>query len=1285
MQIFPNRNCRDASQIDSLEGKCGQPPALPGAPVAVMLPAVMTLRNYLRLSLCALLFGLPAAMAAAQAGAPQHARIAAHPDLTPATRLAGHLPDWVTPAADAGSVPDETPLRLTLLLARAPALQSAFEQLLADQQDPQSAGFHQWLTPAQIGEQYGPTPDDIHAITSWLTARGLTVQSVSPSRTFIETSGSAFAVAQAFSTSFHRYRFQSASGTELRLSATQEPAIPLAFAGVISAVHGLTDIPLRPHHRSQPAEPRKGNPLSQQSLAPLSSNSTNTTHYLFPGDVAKIYDITPVTAAGNTGAGVKVAIVAQSDITNADINAFLSLAALPSKTPNVVLVPGSTDPGLVAGDEDESTLDVTRVLSIATGSQADLVVAAGSAGGVDASMQYEVNTLVDPVMSVSYGACEKNAGPSAVNFYNALFSQGAAEGISIFISSGDSASSGCSSAFHAPTATEALNMGNFLCSSSYVTCVGGTEFADASSYSTYWSPTNSATGYTSAFGYIPEGAWNEPTNSSGSFIVAGSGSGPSAYITKPSWQTGAGVPADGFRDTPDVAFSASGHDGYYACLAYLGTSYDCSKGGGIIFSGTSASAPDMAAIAALLVGRLGSQGNLNPTLYSLAATTPAAFHDATPASSGVANCSVAIPSLCNNSVAAPSSLANGVPGYPLQAGYDLVTGLGSLDVANFFNAAISRTRSLTSLAVVATPAAVAVGGTATFTATISSSSAAANPTGTIQFFSNGVAFGSPVLVTHSTATSPPLVFATAGTFGITAAYSGDGSFAASTSSSIALTVSTNLPSTVAVNAFFATISEGAIDSFGATVASAAASSSVVPTGTVRFYSNGVLLGMATSSNGFASFLSSAFTPAGTYAITGVYSGDPVYAPSTSPVFLLTVKSLAPSATSVTVSPTTIAVGQKITVTASVSATAAGSAIPTGTVVIFFNGQNSTVAASLVNGVATVALPIPTAGSVVVTAVYQGDTSHTTSVSPGVTVTVTPLPSTTTLTLSANPLVAGSPETLTATASVGAGILLYDTVQFFSGATSLGKAAIGANNTATLIPAAAFFSTAGSYSVTAVYSGNAVPGYASSTSAPVTLTVTPALSPVGLSIGTSVQSLTLSAGATTGNTVALTVSTGVNYSGSVTLSCAVAYTGGAATFPPTCSLSNPALTFSSASSAVSTLTVNTTVPHAVPPVSIASGPPFTGPFAALSLAALLTAFLPWPKRRLLRSRLFLIPLPLLLAAALLSVSGCGSSSSSLASPTAATPVGTSAGAYTITLVATPDTGSAVQTVLRLTVQ
>ena len=600
-------------------------------------------------------------------------RVTVQPELTTTVRLAGHLPRWANPAADAGPVAADTNLHLTFVLARAPQLQAAFTQLLADQQGPASPRYHQWLTPQQAGELYGPTQHDIDALTAWLTSRGLAPSELSPSRIFLTVSGPVSAVSAALSTSFHSFTLNG----EPRLSTTQEPALPAALASIVQSIAGLSDTPIQPMGHSQAVS------ASSSVAGPRFTN--NSSHYVTPGDFAAIFDLNTPYLAGFTGAGQRVAIIGRSRVVATDISEFEANTGLAANLPNTIVPGTGPDPGLSGGgDESEATMDVQRVLGTAPSAQADLVILPNSGGGIFTAAQYEVNTLNDPVMNISFGSCEASAGYADTKSWDSLFSQAASQGISVLVCSMDSGAATCDSGFATAPATQQLSI-NSLCSSSYATCVGGTEFADTANPSLYWSSANRFS-LVSALGYIPEGAWNEP-GSPGSYVVAAGGGGASIYIAKPSWQTGVGVPSDGARNVPDISYPSAEHDGYYGCYALGGG--DCANSQFEYFYGTSNAAPAMAAVTALLNQRTGSrQGNLNPTLYRLAAT-PAnnVFHDATAATSGVSGCSASIPSMCNNSTPSPTALTGGLAGYLLTAGYDQVTGWGSIDGNNLLNAA----------------------------------------------------------------------------------------------------------------------------------------------------------------------------------------------------------------------------------------------------------------------------------------------------------------------------------------------------------------------------------------------------------------------------------------------------------------------------------------------------------------------------------------------------------------------------------------------------------------------
>jgi uncharacterized protein (TIGR03437 family) len=273
--------------------------------------------------------------------------------------------------------------------------------------------------------------------------------------------------------------------------------------------------------------------------------------------------------------------------------------------------------------------------------------------------------------------------------YQTVAQQGNAQGITWVNSSGDSGAAGCD-ANGVSSATLGLAT-RFPSDVPEVTAVGGTEFNEQTG--SYWNSINDSNG-ASALSYIPESVWN--TSAVFSAAWAGGG-GASSFFTKPSWQTGPGVPNDGARDVPDVALPASGyHD------SYLQTSNGVTAPGS---AGTSAAAPVFAGMLVLLNQYLvanGAQsqpglGNVNPMLYRLGQTAPSAFHDIT-VGNNIVPCTPGTPDCPSGSL-----------GYNAGPGFDLATGLGSIDLMNLAAAALALAQPPPSPAL--TPATAANGAT----------------------------------------------------------------------------------------------------------------------------------------------------------------------------------------------------------------------------------------------------------------------------------------------------------------------------------------------------------------------------------------------------------------------------------------------------------------------------------------------------------------------------------------------------------------------------------------------
>ena len=545
--------------------------------------------------------------------------------------LPGNTPAFARPELDLGPVAADMRLdRMILLMKPTAQQQAALNALLAAQQNPHSPFFHKWLTPAQFAARFGASAAGIAQVSRWLRSHGFTVDEVPAGRGLIYFSGTSTQLEEAFHAPIHHFR----TPTGEHIANTRNPEIPAALADSVSGIVSLHNL------RRQPM---------LHAHIPLTSRPQWTlygSHYLYPGDLAVIYNIDPLYASGTTGSGVSIAIAGRSNILASDVAAFRAASALPAQTPVVILPNG--DPGLSGVDQDEATLDVEWAGAVAPSATATLVAEASTAttDGVDLASAYIVNHALAPVVTVSFASCEQQMGSTELAFYNSLWQQAAAQGMSVFVASGDSGAAACELGSATVGTGAAING---LCSSPYATCVGGTEFAEGSTPGQYWSGVNGP-GNTSALGYIPETVWNESAANGGTGLWA-SGGGSSTIYPQPVWQQGISgtQPAGGMRAVPDVALTAAGHDGYI--IVENGTDW--------IVSGTSAATPSFAALMTLVVQSQNvSQGNANPRLYALLDAQRSPFH---PTPSG------------NNDVP-------GVQGFTANGNvYNMATGLGSVD------------------------------------------------------------------------------------------------------------------------------------------------------------------------------------------------------------------------------------------------------------------------------------------------------------------------------------------------------------------------------------------------------------------------------------------------------------------------------------------------------------------------------------------------------------------------------------------------------------------------------
>jgi Pro-kumamolisin, activation domain/Bacterial Ig-like domain (group 3) len=647
--------------------------------------------------------------------------------------LGGNTHPLARPEYDRGAVSDAIPMtRILLLLQRSPEQEQALQQLLEQQQSKSSPSYHSWLTPQQFGQQFGPADADIQTLTQWLSSQGFSQIKVGPGRNIIEFSGTAGQVRNAFHTEIHRFVIDGLEYT----ANDADPQIPSALAPIVTGIVSLHNFPKKSHAK---ALGQFRHTLGKPGLQPLftfpNPFGSGNIYGLGPGDFAVIYNTKPLLATANDGTGQTIAVVGETNIKVQDVQQFRAMFGLPANFDATNIILNGEDPGITSVDEEaEADLDVQWSGAVAPGATIKFVVSASTptSAGIDLSALYIVENNLAPVMSESYGACEKVLGGAGNAFYNNLWEQAAAQGITVIVSSGDGGSAGCDDFNAQQVATQGLAVSG-LASTPYNVSLGGTDFDQVNNWAAYWNPTNDATG-TSAKSYIPETPWNENCaqiglNGCGASapqgsvnIVAGSG-GPSSLYTKPKWQLGvAGMPNDNRRDQPDISLLASsGFNGtaYIYCQSdhTISGSPVCNLNVGIVdfglVGGTSAAAPAFAGIMALVnqkqaaLGNSPRQGNANNILYALANKAGAScasgiaeaagciFNDvargnsvlptgqsgvptnSVPCQGGSFNCSVSVAG-ANGVLVDPAHITT--EAWTATAGYDMTTGLGSVNV-----------------------------------------------------------------------------------------------------------------------------------------------------------------------------------------------------------------------------------------------------------------------------------------------------------------------------------------------------------------------------------------------------------------------------------------------------------------------------------------------------------------------------------------------------------------------------------------------------------------------------
>jgi len=1249
--------------------------------------------------------------------------------------LAASTPKNLSSAKDLG-VADASIVghHVTLVLQRTVSQQAALSQYLSDVQNPDSSQYHKWLTPAEYGARFGVAADDVQTIIAWLQSQGLTLERVSPAANMISFSGTVGQLQSAFSTTIHSVSVQG----KTHIANLRSSQIPRALSPVVKGVMGLDDF--HPHSNLMPGPTAKFNSKTHRIEPDLTlfDQAGNPALYMDPSDAATIYD-TPNTAlnpnySGTTydGTGVTVGVVGDTDVDLGPVTNY-RLAFLGETTGNVNLpapVLDGSDPG-TNGDELEAFLDLEVLGGIVPKAKINYYESDDtdlSAGLFDA-IQRAINDNVVSILSISYGSCEANLGTSTNQFLEEIYAQAAAQGITVTVSSGDSGSAGCD---NQDTETSAINglAVNGLGSTPYNVSVGGTDFdVLGTNFSTYVNATTSGSSpyWRTALQYIPENPWNDSTSSNGALAnnnplflgsggttvstnIIGAGGGMSGIYNKPVFQS-ALTPADGARDVPDVAFLAG--NGLYGaiwvvCGPSLTAGTDCIMQNGAFTSGTtftgvggtSAATPAFAGMLAQVVQATGSRiGQANNVLYNLAMNNyGTVFHDVT---------------VGNNSVVCSSATdcgANGfLTGYDAGTGYDLASGLGSVDAAAMVKnwASGVGTSSATTLKIngATSPVNVMHGTSLNFAVGVNPSSATGlaalvnnDPAATGAPLQHGQPFTIPISNGAGTASYNGLP---GGQYSVYASYGGDTGTAASQSQPIGVNIAPEPSSTMlTVNAYnlattplanlnaipygsyiFAdTTVYGTAEGYTASLGSA--------TGTMTIFDNGKQIGTSPINSGnLSSFpaMSAGVYPfaAGTHTVTASFPGDESYQSSVSKGVSFTVVQVP---TSVQLLPTLSAMLSTATdsIQVNINTSSLGSG-PTGTLTLTANGvtlgsTNSFLVQNQVGDYTvfdTATFNVPgtalQAGLNTLTATYTGDANYTGS-SATATVTVTEVA----FTLRASPLTISAGVSTGNTTAVSA----YS-YGGFAGPVTLSCAVTSTPPNATSPVTCSVPSTLDVAGVDAVTAPLTVNSTASTTGGAYTVTISGKDAATGkTTASTTTQvnvslvpgvalnnsgAITMHPGSTVGNTSTLTLTPANGFEGVVSMSCAITSAPSAVADPITCGIEPAVVTINGPASGTAVLSIGsaqstTAFLHSRTDLSHTAG----GILAALGFCLIL----PFPRRHR-----FTRLAALVLFAALGSMLGCGGSGNQ--NPTSPAQPGTSAGTYVVTVTANP-AGGATQT-------
>ncbi len=487
--------------------------------------------------------------------------------------LRGHVPPAAAALQPVGDLPASQ--SLDLLIGLPLRNREALTNLLNDLYNPASPGFHQYLTPTQFIEQFGPTPADYQSVIDFAKASGLEILRTYHNRTLLRVRGAVANIEKAFHVHMRLYPHPTEKRTFY--APVGEPSVELATP--LLGITGLDNFVL-PH-------PLNVRAAKKNRATPQVGSGPSETYW--GNDFRAAY----VPGTTLTGAGQSVGLFELDDFYTSDVTTYESDAKLPNVPLTRLTVDGYTS-GSPGVNNVEVALDIEMAVSMAPGLAGILVYEGPNSGNV--TSPNDILNCMATNDAAKQLSCSWSFGINSSTVQ--IFQQFGTQGQSFFLASGDSG------AFTGPATTPSDDP--------YITVVGGTTLSTSSAGGSWQS----------------EVVWNWFSSGSGTNASTG---GISTTYAIPSWQAPVSMAnnqgSTTKRNLPDVALTA---DNIWV------VAHDGSTSSGFAVGGTSCAAPLWAAFTALVnqqgaINQRASVGFLNPALYALGlgANYAATFHDIT--------------------------------------------------------------------------------------------------------------------------------------------------------------------------------------------------------------------------------------------------------------------------------------------------------------------------------------------------------------------------------------------------------------------------------------------------------------------------------------------------------------------------------------------------------------------------------------------------------------------------------------------------------------------------------